>query len=190
MMKRYRCAALAAALLPPGLRAVGARAQENVSPPHRAERQDGIGRGAVTMVERIKAQLVMNDEQTVKFKDAVKAHDDTMNPLARRMKDGDKKLAEQIKTKAPDADIQASLDGIKSARKAIFDEQERFQEGLAAFLSPLQRAKMIVGMEVMMRSKAAEYGWKGWRGPPGDAQDGGDAPARSAASPRPGAGKN
>ena len=175
-MKRYICAALAAALLAPGMWAIGVRAQDDAPPPpppEQSEHQDGA-----KMMGRMKERLALTDDQAGKLKDAMKAHGDAMKPLGQQMKDGVKKLAEQIKSKAPDADIQAGLDALKAARKALADEQEKFQEGLAAFLTPTQRAKMAVGAAMRMRREHEGRGQKGPRhdddkdGPQGG--DGGD----------------
>ena len=167
-MKRYICAALAAALLAPGLLTVSARAQDDAPPPEQSEHQD-----AGKMADRMKEKLALTDDQAAKLKDAMKAHGDAMKPIGQQLKDGIKKLAGQIKSKATDADIQASLDSLKTARKAMADEQEKFHDGLAAFLTPTQQAKMAVGAAMRMHREREEHGPKGKHGPKG-ADKGGD----------------
>ncbi|MFI5350583.1 MAG: Spy/CpxP family protein refolding chaperone [Elusimicrobiota bacterium] len=169
-MKPLMSAALAAALLTPGLWAVAARAQDDAPPPppEQSEHQD-----AGKMADRMKEKLGLTDEQAGKLKDAMKTHGDAMKPIGQQMKDGFKKLGEQIKSKASDADIQASLDSLKTARKAMAEEQEKFHDALAAFLTPTQRAKMLIGAEMRMRREHGKGGPKGPRRG-GDDKDGDD----------------
>ena len=154
-MKRYICAALAAALLAPGIWAVSARAQEDAEPAQ-SEHQDGGKPDGAKMADRMKEKLGLTDEQAGKLKDAMKAHHDAMTPLGQQMKDAVKKLADQLKNKAADADILASLDALKAARKAMADENEKLQDALAGFLTPTQRGKMAVGMAMRMHREHAE----------------------------------
>lgn len=158
-MKRYICAALAAALLAPGMWAVGVRAQDG-APPDQSEHQDGAKDGAKA-ADRMKERLGLTDEQAGKLKDAMKAHRDAMKPLDQQMKDAVKKLADQIKNKASDDEISASLDALKSTRKAMADENEKLQDALAGFLTPTQRGKMAVGMAMRMRRERGEHGPRG-----------------------------
>ena len=84
------------------------------------------------MAEHMKKRLELTDDQAAKFKDAMK------------------KLGEQLKAKAPDSDIQASLDSLKTAHKAVAAEEEKFHDGLS-FLTPTQRAKLLMGAMRMHR---------------------------------------
>jgi Spy/CpxP family protein refolding chaperone len=151
-MKRYLCAALAAALLTPGLWAVNARAQDDDAPPppEQSDRQGGKPDGG-KMADQMKKRLELTDEQAAKLKDAMKAHADEMKPFADQVKSLVKKLAGQIKDKASDADVQGSLDALKAARRAMAAAQDKFQDSLEGFLTPTQRAKMAVGMAMRMR---------------------------------------
>ena len=164
-MKRYICAALAAALLAPGMWAVGVRAQED-APPDQAEHQDGA-----KAAERMKEKLGLTDEQSGKLKDAMKAHRDAMKPLGQQMKDAVKKLADQIKSKASDAEITTSLEALKATRKAMADENEKLQDALAGFLTPTQRGKMAVGMAMRMHREREERGYRGPRDGDKDKKD-------------------
>src|ERR1035437_6486026 len=100
-MKRYICAALAAALLMPGMWAVSARAQDDdAPPPEQSEHHEGGKPDGAKMAEHMKKKLGLTDEQAAKFKDAMKAHGEAMKPLWQQAKDAMKKLAEQLKSKA------------------------------------------------------------------------------------------
>ena len=173
-MKRYICAALAAALLLPGMWAVSARAQDDDAPPppEQAEQHEGGKPDGAKMAEHMKKALGLTDDQAAKFKDAMKAHGEAMKPLWQQAKDAMKTLGGQLKSKAPDADIQKSLDGLQAAHKAIAAEEEKFRDGLASFLTPTQRAKMAVGMAKRMQQNRGEHGPRGKRGPKGGDKDG------------------
>lgn len=171
-MKRYICAALAAALLMPGMWAVSARAQDDDAAPEMGEHQ-----GGGKMLERMKDKLGLTDEQAGKLQASMKAHHEAMRPLWLQAKDTMKKLGEQLKSKAPDAEIQASLDALKSAHKEIAAEDEKFRDGLASFLTPTQRAKMTLGMAMRMRRELGEHeehGPRGKRGPKPGGKNGGE----------------
>lgn len=149
-MKRYICAALAAALLAPGLLAVGARAQDDDAGTEMAEPHDAAKGNHPMMAERMKKRLELTDDQAAKFKDAMKARHDAMQPLWKQAKDDMKKLGEQLKAKAPDTEIQASLDSLKADHKAVAAEEDKFQDSLS-FLTPTQRAKLLIGATRMRR---------------------------------------
>ena len=154
-MKRYICAALAAALLAPGMWAVGARAQDDGGEPEMAEHHEGGKADHAKMAEHMKKRLELTDDQAAKFKDAMTAHHDAMKPLRQQTKDAMKKIGEQLKAKAPDSDIQASLDSLKTAHKAVAAEDEKFYNGLS-FLTPTQRAKLLMGAMHMHREHESD----------------------------------
>jgi Spy/CpxP family protein refolding chaperone len=150
-MKRYLCAVLAAALLAPGLMTVAARAQDDEGGPEAAEPHEG--RGGVDhakMQEHLKKHLELTDDQAAKLKDAMKAHHDAMKPLWDKVRADTRKLGEQVKAKASDSDVQASLDALKADHKAVAEADQKFHESLS-FLTPTQQAKMLLGMMRMRR---------------------------------------
>jgi len=165
-MKRYICAVLAAALLAPAMLAVGVRAQDEEGGPEMAEPHDGAKPDHAKMVERMKKHLELTDDQAAKLKAAMEEHHKAMQPLWQQAKDSMKKLGEQLKAKAPDSDVQASLDSLKSAHKAVAAEEEKFHDSLS-FLTPTQRAKMLMGAMHMRR----EHMMHGKKGPKGGDKD-------------------
>lgn len=168
-MKRMVCAALAAALLVPGSWALRARANEEGEGMHPGMHHE-MGE---KMAERMKEKLGLTAEQEAKLKDVRKAHLEAMKPLGRKMKDGVKKLEDQLKAKASDAELQATLDSLKAARKEMSAEQERFHESLASFLTPAQQAKMVVWMGHKMHERMEHRGGPR-RGPRMGGKDDGD----------------
>ena len=165
-MKRSICAVLAAALLAPCLLAVGARAQDDAATPPPSEHADQPHKDGGT--EGHMKRLGLTDEQSAKFKDAMKSHGDAMKQQGHAVKDAVKKLADDIKAKASDDEILASLASLKTARKAMFEENAKFEETLASFLTPTQQAKVAVGAALMMRNRGE--GGRGKRD--GDDRDG------------------
>jgi Spy/CpxP family protein refolding chaperone len=147
-MKRIVCAALAAALLVPGSWALKARAHDE-----KTESSDSHH----DMADKAKEKLGLTDDQSAKFKDAMKAHRDEMKPIHEKMKDGIKKLHEQVKAKASDEDIKATLASLKTSRQDMTAAQEKFHESLAAFLTPTQQAKLVLGMAKRMH-EGMEHG--------------------------------
>ena len=142
-MRRYIRAALAAALLAPLLSAVHARAQDDAAAP--AEHSEGRPRDG-GMADRLKNRLGLTDEQSSKFRDALKAHGEAMKQLGLAVKESVKKLADDLKAKAADEELLAALASLKTARKAVAEENAKFEESLASILTPTQRAKAAVGM--------------------------------------------
>ncbi len=156
-MKRNLCAAFAAALLMPGLCAVNSRAQDGEPAPSEQSERPAAGRqDGAAMAARMKARLGLTDDQAVKLRDAMKGHGAAMKPLFSQARKTAQKLAEQVRAQASDSDITASLDALKAAHKAIAEEETRFRDGLASFLTPTQRAKMALdAMRRMRRARGA-----------------------------------
>jgi Spy/CpxP family protein refolding chaperone len=164
-MKRYVCAALAAALLAPGLSAF---AQDDAPPPPASSDHSDQQHKDNGMARRMK-RLGLTDDQSAQFQDAVKAHGDAMKQQGQAVKESVKKLAEDIKAKASDDELQSALAALKAARKAMFEENEKFEAKLATFLTPTQQAKMAVGAAMMMRNRG-----EGGHGDRGGDDRGGD----------------
>ena len=90
--------------------------------------------------------LGLTDDQMAKLKAAKDAQKTAMKPLRDQMKSLMEKLGDQVKAKAPDADIQSTLDSLKQTRNALREQMEKGQEQMASLLTPTQRAKMLLRM--------------------------------------------
>lgn len=126
--------------------------------------------------ERWKAELGLTDEQAAKLKDARTAEKEALKPLRRELRDALAKLSDQVEDKASDKDIQASLDRVDRARKALRDEQEKTRAKNAALLTPTQRAKMALAFAKRGRGRM-EKGMKGrggWMSHGHEREDGDD----------------
>ncbi len=161
-MNRIAYAVMAAGLLLGGPGTLPARAQPG-----------GLGGGpgagpraamAAKMEARMKRNLGLSDVQESKLKDAFKAHREAVKPLGRKVRDLMTKLHDQLQDQAKDKDIAATLDSLKTAKKALDDERAKFTDSLASFLTPTQRAKMLMGMERRMGRERPGMRGRGRRG--------------------------
>jgi Spy/CpxP family protein refolding chaperone len=93
---------------------------------------------------KMQKKLGLSDDQVTKLNSVMQAEKDTMKPLWDKQKELMKKLDEQVKAKAADADIQTTLDSMKANQKAMMDQREQFQSQKAGILTPTQQAKMML----------------------------------------------
>lgn len=159
-MKRFVCAALTAALLIPSALAINARAHDDGDEPGPHHEM------SEKMAGKMKEKLGLTDDQAAKLRDARKAHQEAMKPLMKALHDGFEKLESQLKSKAADQDIQATLDSLKSTRQSMASEQEKFHAALASFLTPTQQAKMVVTMGRRMHEMHERMEHRGKKGAP------------------------
>lgn len=108
--------------------------------------------------ERMKKRLGLSDEQAGKLKAAMEARRAAAKPLHERMRQSVDKLRDQVKSKASDGEIQATLNEIEQAHKAAEAAEDRFKADTASFLKPSQRARMWLDLMGHMRGKGR---WKG-----------------------------
>ena len=145
-MKRLTYAALAGAfvltpLLCPTLRAE----DEGMGPEHHE-----MG------PEKMKEKLGLSDEQAEKFKASFKAMREAAKPLREKMKGTMEKLRDQVKNKASDSEIQATLDELRANEKAMQDAHQKARDDSASYLTPTQRAKMALFMMRRMHEGAGK----------------------------------
>ena len=89
--------------------------------------------------------LGLTDDQSAKLKSLKDAQKAALKPLWDKQKELKKKLEGQVKAKAGDSDIQATLDEMTANHKAMMDQMEQFRSQKDAILTPTQRAKMMIG---------------------------------------------
>ncbi len=157
-MKRIISITLAGAILVPVL-AGGARAQDNSEdgtlPPayEQASQLNYQGREA-KIGAKIKEKLGLTDDQAGKLMAAVKARRQALRPAFQMLKTDLKTLNGQVQAKASDADIQQALDKLKADRKALRaamkDSESQFKAA-TSFLTPTQRAKLVLAFVHRMR---------------------------------------
>jgi hypothetical protein len=133
-----RFAALLAVLLAP---AAAARAAEALS-------SDAPFDARVESGRAWKEKLGFTAVQAQKYMAAQKEKEDALRPLRGQMRDEVQKLQEQVVSKASQSDIGATLERVARVRELIGAAERGFDAGLASFLSPIQRAKMLLGTPV------------------------------------------
>lgn len=172
-MKRIIHAALAAGVLAAGslTSRAWAQPQGSNSGPGGGTQQGGPGGGP----EMMKKHLGLTDDQVAKLKAAMEARKSKDQPLREQMQGGMKKLGEQLRAKAADADISATLEQLKTARKSMREQEDAFVTSLESFLTPTQRAKMLMGM--IRRERGGGQGRGRWGGQGGKSDKPGAGPA-------------
>jgi len=93
--------------------------------------------------ERMKEALGLDSKQLDSLKTLRRARRDASSALGAKLKASLVKLRDQLEDKASDKELASTLDSIASTRKALAAEREKFESGLAAILTPSQRARLI-----------------------------------------------
>lgn len=125
------------------------------------EERGAPGEFSQRMRERLKENLELSDEQSKKLDEAFKSHADAVKPLHEKMKDGMKKLHEQVEAKASDKEIEATLASLDDGRKAMDAERRKLEDAFAKTLKPIQRAKMRLAVGKMMMHGRGRRGGHG-----------------------------
>lgn len=110
-------------------------------------------------------KMGLSKEQGEKLEASMKAEREAMKPLQREMRDALTKLRDLVEDKAGDKDLQAGIDRVNGARKAIQAEHDRFEATLAS-LPVLARAKMLLHQNAPMGGGMG-MGPGGMKGHPG-----------------------
>ena len=111
---------------------------------------DGSASGAfdvnAALGQQWKEKLGFTGGQSEKYAAAEKRKEDALRPLRRNLREALQELGNLLSANAPDKAVLAALDAFTHARNAVADANMRFDDDLASFLTPTQRAKMLVGM--------------------------------------------
>jgi Spy/CpxP family protein refolding chaperone len=162
-MKNSTLAVLLSCLVVSASLALSARADEKEGPS-----------GEHPKMERVWGEkLGLSKEQEAKLKQAHEDEAAALKPLRRELRDSLAKLHDQLEDKASDKDLQASLDRVEKARKALRDEREKAREKTATILTVQQRARIAL---MMGEHGMGEHGmgrWGGKGGGHGDHKGGG-----------------
>lgn len=96
---------------------------------------------------RMREKLGISEEQEGKLKAARRAKRDAAAASHAELAAATRKLQDQLEDKAAEKDLSATLAAISAARAAMRVADEKFEAALASFLTPTQRAKMVVAMK-------------------------------------------
>lgn len=127
-----------------------------VSRLHANEMEEGMEHqhhemGGKKMDGKMKEKLGLSEDQVKKLEAAKKARQEASKPLHEEIKKNMEKLRDQLKNKAGDKEIQVTLDQLEKSRAAMEAVNEKFKSETASFLTPTQRAQMLVGMMGRMK---------------------------------------
>ncbi len=122
------------------------------------------------MMARLTTKLGLSDDQAAKLKATFQAHREAVRVAHDHARMVRAKLREQVDSKAPDADIKATLEHLRADQRALLDSQEEFEGKLASFLTPTQRAKLLLGFMEHRRGMKDDRPMRGAMrgGPDGD----------------------
>ena len=141
---------LAAFLTPPQVAAVFLKSHppKNPSPtpaPAPVKPQTPPAQPANVMSEKEwKAYIALAPDQQDKLNAANKAKGTTLNPLRTNRDNDIETLRSNVNAHSSDTDILAAFSAVKSDIKAVSDAENGFWDTVAAFLSPLQVAKLFL----------------------------------------------
>jgi len=114
-----------------------------------------------------KAHLGLTDDQVKEVEAARSANRAALQPLRDQRRRTIETLKSQIKGKAPDSEIQSTLNHLKSIQEDIHQQEEKSRSRFADILTPTQRAKMLLG-----GTARAQRGWRDQGQKPTEAEDG------------------
>jgi len=146
MKKRIVLAAILALALAPAMSTL------------RAEEQEQQEHG---MKDKMKEKLGLTDDQVKKLDDLRASEKAEMKPLREKAHAIIEKLEGQVKSKASDSDIKATLDEAEANHAAVEQLEDKFKQSHQAILTPTQQAKMLLHRMKHERMEKGEKGDKG-----------------------------
>lgn len=90
-------------------------------------------------------KLGFTDEQARKFSDAEKAKEDALLPMRTTLRDALQAVRSQVAENAGDKEVAVTLARVEQAQKDILGANDAFNAALASFLTPTQRAQLLIG---------------------------------------------
>lgn len=102
-------------------------------------------------------KLGLDPEQARKFQAAEEARQNDLKTLRDQINAGMLKLRSQLTDSAPEKEVQESLTRMARWRKAVQDREDQFDAVVSSFLSPSQRARLLVWRTLLAsRGKAVK----------------------------------
>lgn len=150
------------------LAAMSAGAQEPGGPPPSAERDSLEARVRLRMAQVVKRQLGLTDDQMRKLGETNRRFEVQRRELLSRERDVRMDLRDEMESGDTTRQAQVSrlLDQMLQLQRQRVDQLESEQKELAAFLTPIQRAKYFA-MEEQIRRRVMEMREDGMRPPAG-----------------------
>jgi Spy/CpxP family protein refolding chaperone len=133
------------------------------------------------MGAKMKEKLDLSDAQADKFKETMKAHWEALKPINEEAKGDIDKLRDEVKSKASDSEIKATLAALETSDESRRAEEMKYRNELKGILNPTQQAKVTLWFVHQMMGHMGGHGdWKekgekgDWKDKDGDKKDGGD----------------
>lgn len=145
---RWLVIGLAAILLAP-LSWAQAGTEDEAGPPRKMH-SEMKGHGGMHMAEK----LDLTKEQQMKIQQIMTEQREAMKPLREKMKTLRKDLKDLVDKKAGDRELTKTIDAIKDTAEKMRVTAQKFRERHDAVLTPLQKAKAMLGAGKGMRERA------------------------------------
>ncbi len=101
-------------------------------------------------------ELGLSSTQVPKLLEVLGTHREKLSPLFSRRRQILAQLSQELKAKAPESQIEATLQAFDQVKERMRKANEEFIEGENAVLTPLQRAKLIVSRSLRYQKKRAQ----------------------------------
>ena len=105
---------------------------------------------------RFKKKLELSDEQVAKLKVVWTSHQEAMKPVREKLKTALVQLRAEVKSKASDAEIAATLVQLKAGREEMRVQTEKTLAAAEGILTPSQQAKVVLHFA---KQRLRLFGW-------------------------------
>ncbi len=108
--------------------------------------QPGMGGGMMGggMLERLKENLGLTDDQVSKLKDLLKGQQEATRALRDQVRVDMDTLQQKVDAKAADGDLRKVLDALETDQRNIQAAQQKTEDGIRSILTPLQLARFVL----------------------------------------------
>ncbi|HVO32320.1 MAG TPA: Spy/CpxP family protein refolding chaperone [Elusimicrobiota bacterium] len=106
---------------------------------------------------KLQKELGLTKDQAAKFQALKESFKSAMKPLNDKRRDLMTKLKSQVDAKAPDADLQSTLNDLDANHKAVMDQMMQMKTQMQSLLTPTQRAKMLVARKNHRRHHGSRH---------------------------------
>lgn len=110
-------------------------------------------------IGRLRDRLGLSAEETERMRTAIENRQETVRPLADQLRRSMDRLDRQVRDKASDSDVRATLDRLDETYRSIQDADERFFSDTASFLTPIQQAQLRLELRTPTRGSQEGSGY-------------------------------
>ncbi len=95
--------------------------------------------------EMMRKRLSLTDGQAARIKELFQGEEAEMKRIRGKIKDESEFLQKKMEQKAPDPDIQSSVDILMGYQDQIQESQKKVRAAMKTILTPVQQAKLVLG---------------------------------------------